>query len=329
MKRKNEVVALIGAYHESMLASKETFIGNRGKELSNKLNVGTPQEVHDTFAGIIETIKSSICGASAGLSLTTPAYRVTTTTFATSSSDETIKDVRVTFRNKLNSSIPYTRVFDFPAKDTDVLSKIYDAFIVTLNELAYVEQAVGVIDEINATLNTIKEDNGIEVDLQFGYVDTDEIIISITDKSVLLAASIEGVLTATDMGMFSTGDAFSDLCREREVTSYVETMKTIQFAPAVLKANLDIVNKMLDSKMTRRADKIIRRTYHKKAEFLPKQKKGIGYFCETVGKDENEQTIFALVEKSEDGYAVILSPFDVRTLEKVEKVDVLKKTGLK
>lgn len=329
MKRKKEVVALVGAYHASMVASREKFIESRGKELGKKINVGTPQEVHETFAGIVETIKASIGGAASGLGLMTPGYRVNTTTFGTSVTDDTIKDVKVTFRNKLNSAIPYTRVFDFSAQSEDIIEKIYDAFIVTLNELAYVEQVVEILDEINATLATIKEENAIAVDLQFGYVDSDEIIIYVTDNAIKFAVSIEGALSATDMGMFQTGDAFSDLCREREIAAYVETMKTIQFAPCVIKANLSIINKVLDSKITRRADKIIRRTYHKKAEFLPKQKLGIGYYSETIGEGDDAKTVFALVEKTEAGYDVILSPFDVRTLEKVAKVDVLKKTGLK
>lgn len=329
MKTKKEIVAIVGNYYNCMTALKGEFISARGEELVKCLDGKVGQDAHDALANIVETIKSHIKGAAVEAGIGIPAYRTSVRTYEESEASNKVKELEVDFRNKLNSDIDFTRKFSFDATDAGIVAQIYDAFISVMNELAYIEQAQEVLTEVNATLAQIKEEHPeITVDVTFGYSDSAEgaIVLDITDTAIKFAAPLSGILEATNMGMFQSGDSFDELCRTRDVNAYVESMSTIQFAPQVIKGNIAIVVKMLDMKINRRADKILRRTYHKKAEFLTKQKAGIGYYSEDVEKSDS--IIFALVSKEDDKYAVKLSPFDVKTLEKV-KCDVLKKCGLK
>ncbi len=328
MKTKKQIVAIVGTYYNHMVAFKKAFVEGRGVELYNSFKGKEGQEAHDALADIVDTIQSHVKGAAVEAKIKTPAYRVGVRTLDVSETDARIKEVEVSFRNKLNAEVGFTRKFSFSAEDVNLVSSIYDSFITVLNELAYIEQTQEVIDEVNATLAQIKEEHPeITVDVSFGYcADADSVIVlDITDTAVKFAASLSGALEATGMGMFQSGDGFSDLCRSRDIDSYVQAMSAIQFAPQVIKANIAIVLKMLGMKINSRADKVLRKTYHKKAEFLGNQKAGIGYFTET-GKDG--EAIFSLIEKKDDAYEVKLSPFNVKTLEKV-KVDVIKKAGLK
>ena len=328
MKTKKEIVAVVGNYYSNMVAMKEQFISARSDEFKLALADADASSTHDVLSSIVEAIRSHIKGAAVSSNVGVPAYRVGIRSYAYSEENPEISTLSVDFRNKLGSEVNFVRKFSFDVKVEDLVSQIYDAFITTMNELAYMEQAQEVIDEVNAKLAQIKEEHPeITVDVSFAYSDAgdDEVIVSITDDSVKFAAPLSGVLETTEMGMFQSGDNFADLCQKRDIDDYVEKMASIQFAPQVIKANIPIITKMLDMKLTRRADKILRRTYHKKAQFLKTQKEGIGYFCEA---EKEDTAIFALVEKQGNEYNVVLSPFDVKTLEKV-KVNVLKKCGLK
>lgn len=328
MKTKKEIVALVGGYYNNMVAMKEQLISARADEFAKGLKGKTGQEAHDAYSNIVETVKSHIKGAAIDANVSIPAYRTNVRTFTESANSDNVVELEVAFRNKLNAEVSFERKFTFDVKAKDLLAQIYDAFITVMNELAYMELAQEVVDEVNAKLAEIKAEHPeITVDVSFAYSDAgdDDVIVSISDNAVKFAAPLAGILEATSVGMFQYGDNFADLCQKRDIDAYVEKMSAIQFAPQVIRANVPIVSKMLNVKLTRRTDKILRRTYHKKAQFLTKQKEGIGYFCETL---EDETVIFALVEKKDDKYEVILSPFDAKTLEKV-KVDVLKKCGLK
>lgn len=327
MKTRKEIGAVVSSYFNSMMAEKEAFISARAVDFNNSLKGKSPEEVHGLVVGIVDSIKSSIKGAAVGLDIKTPAYRVSTSTFATSSKDETIKEIVVTFRNKLNAEVDYARKFTFSVSDSELVDAIYNSFITILNELSYIEQGMLVIEEVNAVLAKIKEEHPeVTVDLSFSFSDDDSIVLAISDTSIVFSASIEGILKTADMALFSKADdSFAELCQRREVDMYVASMSAVQFAPQVIKANVKVILNMLGSKITRRADKVLRRTYHKKAQFLATQKAGIGYYSEKVA--DSDAVIFALIEKDEEGCKVILSPFDARTLERVE-CDVLKESGL-
>ena len=328
MKTKKEIVALVGGYYNNMVSMKERLVSARTEEFKKALEGKKGQDAHDVLSSMVETIKSHIKGAAIDSNVSIPAYRTNVRTFTESSESDVISELEVAFRNKLNAEVSFERKFAFDVKAEDLLAQIYDAYITVMNELAYMELAQEVIEEVNAKLAEIKADHPeITVDISFVYSDLadDDIIVSITDTAVQFAAPLNGVLDVTGAGMFQSGDNFAELCQKREVDAYVEKMSAIQFAPQVIKANIPVVSTMLNMKVTRRADKVLRRTYHKKAQYLTKQKEGIGYYCE-AGKDE--AVVFALVEKKDDKYSVILSPFDVKTLEKV-KVNVLKECGLK
>lgn len=328
MKTKKEIVGLVGGYYNNMVAKKEELVSARGIELFDSLNGKFGQDAHDALSVIVETVKAHGKGAAVEAGVNIPAFRTNIRTLTESADSDVVTTLEVDFRNKLNAEVAFVRKFTFDAKAEDIVAQIYDAYITVMNELAYMELAQEVIAEVNAKLAEIKESHDeVTVDVSFTYCDAgDDIIISsISDNAIQFAAPLAGVLEATGSSLFQSGDNFADLCNKQAVDAYVEKMSAIQFAPQVIKANVDIINKMLNMKLTRRADKILRRTYHKKAQFLTKQKEGIGYYCESL---EDDVVIFALVEKKDDKYEVVLSPFDAKTLEKV-KTDVLKKCGLK
>lgn len=329
MKNKAVVTSLMNSFYQAMQGQKEMFLKAREGEFIRKFEGSkTEEEYADVLVKLMESIKSSLSVASNGLDMSMPGFRVSAKTGAKHNSDE-IDSASFYIRSKIGAKVPYEAVTDLDVKSGDIVSVIYDAFISGLSSLAYIDQAVEVAELVNIELAGIKEEHSeITVDVSFAVTLDDVVVVSITDNSIVFGASVSGILDVSDMHLFQHGDNFIELCRNKEVNAYVNVMSAIQFAPEVIKAGLVVVNKALGSKITRRSDKILRKTYHKKAEFLGKQKAGIGYYCETEKSGDDEVVIFALVEKSEEGYSVILSPFDARTNEKV-KLDVLKKLKLK
>ena len=119
--------------------------------------------------------------------------------------------------------------------------------------------------------------------------------------------------------MFQSGDDYFDLVREQQTEKLVEILSVTQTTTQLIKANVDIINTLIGYTTKKRADRLIRSTYHKKAEYFNKVKSGFGYY----EKEDGDTSIFSILEKHEDGsITVALNPFDIKTLLTVD-VDVV------
>ena len=109
-------------------------------------------------------------------------------------------------------------------------------------------------------------------------------------------------------------------CTDLAIENFKKAIAPVSTTVELIRANIDAFISLVPSLKTRkRADKILRMTYHKKAEFLSGKKVAIGY----VEVDD----AFALVEKNGEDYRVVLSPFSVKTMERVD-MDVLTAAAL-
>lgn len=180
---------------------------------------------------------------------------------------------------------------------------------------------------LNDKIKSICDEAGAGV--SFGFALSNNYIVDIDDNIVIFGTSTETALdvsTLTIMRTIEDTDMFSDydkIILERDTERIISAVKG-KTTPQIIKANLDIVKTMTGVQTKKRADRLMRLTYHKQAKYFDTLKKGgIGYVDKTVNIDGTEVDIFALLEKSADGVvSVKLSPFNIKTTFNVD-YDVL------
>ena len=147
-------------------------------------------------------------------------------------------------------------------------------------------------------------------------------VAEITNEKVVFFTTIPNLMDITDIPLFLTGDGYLDRLHDTYAENLVAKVNAAGSTVNLVKG-LPIVEDLTRCKSKKRVSTLIRKSYHRKAEFLNKVKAGVGYVeGETKGKDPVEY--LALVEKTIDGeYKVILDAFDIKSLDKVD-VDVLK-----
>lgn len=234
--------------------------------------------------------------------------------------DETLV---VALRSKLKADYKFNRAKEI--KLSDNLIEEVSLFIVNaLVEMYYVEVANENIKELNDKIAGIIEENEIPYTVKFVVSDTaTSIVSSITDTSLVLNASVTEAHKIAEQGLFYSGNEYNDMVAEKAAAQLADDLKAVQTPVQFLKSNSSLIKTVTGVSTKKRANKLIREVCHRKAENLDGVKQGIGYYTGDIDINGETVTVFALVEKAEDGTkSVILSPFDIKTLEKVD-VDVL------
>lgn len=232
--------------------------------------------------------------------------------------------IELTIKSRLKAEYPYRHAVTIKCDD-NLIKTMCETYAYALIQLLYVDFAGENIKEANSVIAGLIAENEIPFTFEFTISDKSAMINSITDSKVVFNASIENAFELSRNPLFQSGDEYSDRVRETAVTALVERLKSVQTTTQLIKAGVDIIVELTGVKTKKRADKLIRQTYHKKAEHFNAVKTGIGYYEGTAKVDGEETEIFALLEKKEDGtIEVILAPFDIKTLFTV-KADVLKK----
>lgn len=117
-------------------------------------------------------------------------------------------------------------------------------------------------------------------------------------------------------------DGFVKMLIQENQAKFVDAVSG-RTTPQILKTKIALVEAMTGVTTVRRADKLIRMTYHRKADYVKGMKKdGIGYVEKTIKVDGEDIDIFALVQKTGDELSVALSPFNIKTSFSVD-CDVL------
>lgn len=241
-----------------------------------------------------------------------------------STTDEgTLTSFTLSIRSKLKAAVKYKKEYTI-AVDSDVIINISNAFVESLFELFYQELANENVEALNAKVTEICEANGLPTNFKFVVSDAKSVIVSIDNDMVVFNADVNRALGLALLPIFQSGDEYSDMVCKDATEKLVEQLKTCQTTTQLIKGNVSLIKDVTDISTKKRASKLIRGAYHRKAENLDKVKEGVGYFEDTVKVGKEDVKVFALVEKAADGkLSVVLNPFDVTTLFAVD-FDVLK-----
>ena len=234
-----------------------------------------------------------------------------------------LDSVTISVRTKLKADYKY-RKDTVVAVDADFITNVGNAYLDALYEMFYIEQAMENVQDLNAKLAEIIAENEIGYSFEFAVdVDTDALVLEINNDKVVFNASVSRAHAISALGIFQSGDEFSDLVCKESVEKLVAALKSVQTPVQLIKANVQLIKDVTGVSTKKRASKLIRGSYHRQAKFLNAVKEGVGYFEETVKIGGEEVEVFALVAKDADGnLSVVLNPFNMKDLFNVE-YDVL------
>ena len=234
-----------------------------------------------------------------------------------------LTEINLAIRSKLKAANKFKRTYTIKV-NADIVKTIAEAYLSAYMAMLDMEFIAENLEALNDKIAVICEENEIPANFKFA-VDTETAarVLSITDDMVVFNADMDAIFNVAGMTMFVEGDGFNGIIRDDYIKKLVNQLKVCQTTVQLVKGNVTLIEDIIGYKTKKRASKLIRESYHRKAENLATVKAGVGYYEGTVEVDGAEVKVFALVEKTEDGQMnVILKPFDIATLLNVD-VDVL------
>ena len=319
MKKKSEILAISNGLYGALTTKLDT--APAVAEIDVKaINTSAFDAAHALIEGVKNTIDTIVKGVDFEGTFSNQFL----TSMKSYELDGKLDYIELTIKSRLKAEYPYRHQVVLK-NDANIVKAMCEAYCYALIQLLYIEFAGENIKEANKMVAELIAENEIPFTFEFTISDTNAMISSITDEKVVFVANIENAFELSRNPLFQSGDEYSDRVRETAVAAFVERMKSVQTTTQLIKAGVDIITELTGVKTKKRADKLIRQVYHKKAIHFNAVKSGIGYYEGTAKVDGEETEIFALLEKKEDGSIdVILAPFDIKTLF-VVKADVLKK----
>ena len=228
-------------------------------------------------------------------------------------------DIQFVVRTRQKSEYKKSDETVIALSDPEFVTKVaafYTNFLISLMTLAEAKKNIA---ELNDYIKNVTTENEIGYEVAFDIAEGGAYVVSIDDHKIVLNTTVEDAFKIPGLSIFSAGDDYSDYVCAEANRKFVDALKACPNTVSVIKGNVPVVTQLCGTIVRRRADVILRRTYHRNARYIDQVKTGIGYFQEEVDGTK----VFALVEKAEDGTkSVILHPFDVSTMLPVE-ADVL------
>lgn len=234
--------------------------------------------------------------------------------------EKSVTNFTLIVRSKQSATIKVKKEFDISVGEnmiTEMGKSMLSALMIMLDYVLAEENVFA----LNEKITEIFEAEGLQANFAFAVSADDSPIISITDKMVVFKANIAAAFAISELGIFSGGDEYYDIIGNGAKKALIDAFKTCPTTVSLIKGKVDVIDAVAGLKTKKRASKLIRMAYHRKAENLKAVKTGVGYY---EGEHKGAE-IFALIEKNEAGkLEVVLSPFDIETNLNVEGVDVLK-----
>lgn len=315
MRKRTEIIKAANELYEQLTSSLEEFKEVR-KEQIKEVCTAPYAEAHEIVSKLVEGIRALIVDCSSEAGITFPKYLVT---FKTFESDGKLTSVNVVIKSKLKDTIKYRKEV-FISVDDNFMDELCKVHVDGIFDMYYKAEANENLKEVNEFIYKLCVEHNIPYTFDFTLTDGKDYITYIDDTKVTFNASLESALELANDALFQSGDAYFDYVREQQILKLTETLEATQTTVQLLKANIDIITGLVGYSTKKRADRLIRITYHKKAEFFNSVKKGgYGYFEFKSGDD----SFFSILEKKADGEIVVaLSPFNIKTLETVD-IDVI------
>ena len=314
MRKHAEIIKSANELYAKLTENFEAFAEVKKDQIDSLASMDY-EEAHGVVADLIEGARALIAGSVSEDGATFPKYL---TSFKTYDVDGKMTKAVIVIKSKLKDAVKYKKEFTIEV-GTDFMSEFSKAHIEAIFDMYYRYQANSNLEEVNAFIEKICVEHNIPYTFGFALADSKEYVTYIDNDKVIFNASLEAALEVSKQGLFQSGDDYFDLVREQQTEKLVEALSVTHTTTQLIKANVGIINTLIGYTTKKRADRLIRNTYHKKAEYFNKIKSGFGYY----EKEDGDTTIFSILEKHEDGsITVALNPFDIKTLLTVD-VDVV------
>lgn len=308
MRKHVEIITAANELHADLTKSFDEFITAKQAKI-DALGTLPADEAHEAVVDLVNGAKAIIAGVSSADGTVFPKYLTGIKTYDT---DGKLDVVVLTIKSRLKDVAKYK--VDYTIKlDADFAKNFVNAYIESIFALYYRNEATANLADVNAFIEKVCAENSIPYVFSFEIADDAKSYITyIDDTKVVFNADVDAALKISKDGLFTGGDSYSDLVRDQLVDKLVETLSATPTTVQLLKAKVDLISTLVGYSTRKRADRLIRGSYHKKAEYFGRVKSGFGYFEKEINKDTS---IFAILEKHEDGeITVALSPFDIKTL---------------
>lgn len=272
-------------------------------------------------AGIIATLRDQLCIVARGVQVD----GISVSKFATSykiieNSKGGIDTIEFTVKSQMRAKHPFSYTSTIEGT-SDIFDGMAETFVTALIELYKIDIAGENVDELNAILDAVFEENEITAKFNFA-LNNSKYITEITNDCVTFGVSVDKALEINTLEIARCGNEWEDKCRNFEIEKIVSATKAAGTTVKLVKSNIEIISILTEVKSKKRADSLIRKSYSKKAIHLT-AKGGVGYVEKDVKIDGEDVSIFALVAKDAEGnMSVVLNPFNINTLFNVE-YDVL------
>lgn len=237
--------------------------------------------------------------------------------FKTFEKDGKLDYADIVIKSSLKAETKYSYSTSLSAEG--FLKAATDAFEFAVMQLQRISMAESNLKELNARLEDIlSEESCVKISFVLG----DNFVEDISDEYIVFGATVEAALDLASVKLMHFGEEYNDFSQclaEDEKTKLVEALKD-RTSPQILKAGISLIETMTGVHSKKRADKLLRLTYHKQAKYFDSLVKGgVGYVSKAIKVDGEDVEIFALLAKDADkNVSVKLSPFNIKTTFNVD-----------
>lgn len=271
---------------------------------------GNFEEGYDAVQKYMTSVEKAIKGVSANIEATVPEFLAT---FNALESGDKVAKVSLTVKSKLKAKYSYKEVTSVLVSD-NFLKDFAEAFVSMVIQLYYVQVAGENIDALNEYLEGVYDENDIAIRAYF-TIGGKAPVSSINDDEVVFNISTDAAHGIGNLTVFDSGDAYQERCAKLAKESFIESMKSIQATPELIKAHINLITDLTEGMNRKRVSSILKAGIKTASRFTEGQKPfGLGYIESKQVIDGAETTVFAIVENTESGIATILKPFDTKTL---------------
>lgn len=299
---ENSAAQIANGLYTSFLESVKAYKENNNFDF---LSVGY-EDAHEKVGKVVTDFATLIKGANyEGYAY--PKFIVNHRTSATVDGEK-LDAVSLTIRSGLKSKSKYSVNVTIPADK--VIDMLETTFAEHMTQMFYTACADENVELLNNYIAGISE----ELDVKIQFALSDKYVTDITDSSVTFGISTASALDILSLNILHSGEEyndFSNVLAQEETEKFVASVRgktSVQLIKGVA-----LVEELI-GRSKKRADRILRLTYHKNAQFIDSAKSGIGYVNKTITVDGEEVEIFGLIEKDSEGkISTKLSPFNIKT----------------
>ena len=323
MRTKTEIYDIRAKLFKEIGVCVDTYAENNAAKVKQLQNNTSVEEGLDILAELLGGLES-IIKAPVVNDISMPAFiaKIETT------DEGKLVQFTMNIRSKIKAVVKCKKSREFKVKESIIVDMAL-FMLEVLFDMYLNERALENITGLNARIAQICTEANIPQRVWFTLSEEPVVIHKITDTEIVFNANRDKAIDIQHNSIFLAGDSYNDVLRREASDKFVSLLKTCETTPQILKGNIDLIKDVTGLVTKKRANKLIRETYHRNINALLNLKDGIGYYEDVVSIDGVDTKVFALVEKNaENGeYSVVLSPFDEVSLFTVD-YDVLKAVGV-